>query len=57
MDLGGGGVNKTSIFHTISTRSPFKKYIFALYTYKKIFKEVFAEIRIMHFHYAMPVNI
>lgn len=57
MYLGGGGVNKTSIFHTISTQSPFKKYIFALYTYKKIFKEVFAEIRIMHFHYAMPVNI
>lgn len=49
MYLGGGGVNKTSIFHTISTQSPFKKYILALYTctYKKIFKEVFAEIGII----------
>lgn len=56
MDLGGGGVNKTSIFYTISTRSPFKKYIFALYTYKKIFKEVFAEIGIVSIM-QLPVNI
>lgn len=47
MDLGGGGVNKTSIFHTISTRSHFKKYIFALYKYNKIFKEDFAGIGII----------
>lgn len=47
MDFGGGGVNKILIFYIISIRFFFKKYIFVLYIYKKIFKEVFVEIGII----------